>query len=197
MRPVSIVVPVTRPEGARRCFAACHENSGLPKDMYEIVTEEDPERIGLTIMLKRLVEQSSYDLVCFLGDDCVPLPDFLLKAVLAMETLPDGWGLVGLNDQFHGPELATHWLADKRLLPFLGGEFFHTGYRAMYCDNELTERCRAMGRYVWAEEAKIFHDHPAVTGRPLDLSEYPGFAQSVAWKDRFLFHRRRRNRWNG
>jgi len=47
---------------------------------------------------------------------------------------------------------------------YLGGEFFHTGYYHTGCDNELTERCRKIGKYVWCEEAKINHDHPVAKG---------------------------------
>jgi len=43
---------------------------------------------------------------------------------------------------------------------YLQNEFFHTGYFHTGCDNELTERCKKIGKYVWAEEAKVYHDHP-------------------------------------
>ena len=70
--------------------------------------------------------------------------------------------MVGLNDGFWKKgEVATHWLASKKLLPLLDGEFFHTGYHHVGCDNELTERCRNLGRYIWDEHAKIEHSTPA------------------------------------
>ena len=46
----------------------------------------------------------------------------------------------------------------------LDGEFFHTGYKHIGCDNELTERCRMAGKYFWAEDAEVYHDHPVQTG---------------------------------
>jgi 2-polyprenyl-3-methyl-5-hydroxy-6-metoxy-1,4-benzoquinol methylase len=74
-------------------------------------------------------------------------------------------GLIGLNDTLW-PDgmLATHWLASKALLPMLGGEFFHTGYNHLSCDNELTEMCRKAGKYYWCEIAKVVHDHPSAHG---------------------------------
>jgi GT2 family glycosyltransferase len=146
-------------------------------------------------MVKRLVEKSKHDLVCFLGDDTIPQHGFLREALKAMKTLPDGWGLVALNDKVHQGRLATHWLADKRLLPLIGGEFFHTGYSHCFCDSELTLRCHALGRYVFAEKAVIVHDHPVVRGEALDVSEYPGYESERFARDNLLFIRRRRRGW--
>jgi GT2 family glycosyltransferase len=195
IRPVSVIIPVIRPEGAERCRDAIFDNAGIPSDTFEVLALEDKERIGVAKMVAALTEQSSYDLVCFLADDTIPQPDFLLNALLAMDRLPDEWGLVGLNDGFHGEELATHWLADKRLLPLIGGEFFHTGYYHCFTDDELTSRCKALGRYVWAEDAKILHLHPMLSGRSTNREEYPGYITENFMHDQVLFHVRRRNGW--
>jgi hypothetical protein len=53
-------------------------------------------------------------------------------------------------------------MASRSLLPKLGGEFFHTGYSHVGCDNELTARCMKMGKYAWAEEVLVEHRHPAL-----------------------------------
>ena len=68
--------------------------------------------------------------------------------------------MVALNDGMGHGVLATHWLASRKLLPRLG-DFFSSAYRHCYCDNELTERCRQLGRFTYAEHARIVHDHPA------------------------------------
>lgn len=46
----------------------------------------------------------------------------------------------------------------------LGGEFFHTGYHHVACDNELQGMCEKIGKYTWGEKAKLYHDHPVNTG---------------------------------
>lgn len=192
---VSVIIPVIRTEKARRCIEAVERTSnGWP---IEVVSEEDTARIGAPKMVKRLVDRSTGQIVAFFGDDTVPQPGWLTAALRAMETLPDGWGLVGLNDQHHdGNELATHWLADKRLLPMLGGEFFHTGYRHCFCDNELIARCKAAGRYVWAEEARIEHDHPIVRGESMEGTDYEWAYRADNWyHDQRLFKRRQREGW--
>jgi len=103
--------------------------------------------------------------VMFLGDDTIPQKNFLFHAIVAMyKNFPELDGLIGLNDLYWRGEFATHWLASKKLLPMLGGEFFHTGYNHLSCDNELTEMCRKVGKYAWCEVAKVYHDHPGVHG---------------------------------
>jgi len=192
---VSVIIPVIRTEKARRCIEAVERTSnGWP---IEIVSEEDTERIGCPKMVARLVAQSTGQLVAFLGDDTVPLLGWLTAALTAMATLPDDWGMVGLNDQHNdGNLLATHWLADKRLLPMLGGEFFHTGYRHTFCDNELITRCKALGRYVWAADALIEHDHPIVRGESMEGTDYEWAYRADNWyHDQRLFKRRQREGW--
>lgn len=167
-RKVSIIIPVIRPAKAQRCIGFIRENAGVPCSQYEILTEEDTERIGCPKMVKRLTDRAKHEMVMFLGDDTLPQKGFLLNALRAMKRLPDEWGLVGLNDFAHDGDktFSTHWVASKKLLPYLGGEFFCTQYIHCYCDLELTDRCRELGRYTWAKDAQLLHEHP--------MLDYPG-----------------------
>ncbi len=159
----SILIPWIRGKGVRVCIEAVQSNAGIDPGEYEIVEAEDEDRIGLPRMLKKLVGLSRGKRVMFLADDCIPQPDFLRNALSTMEKMQDGWGLVGLNDGFqNGNRVATHFLGDKRLLPLLDGEFFSTAYYHCWADWELTTRCRKLGRYVWAESARIVHNHPGI-----------------------------------
>ena len=163
---VSIIIPTIRRLRGMRAAEAALKHRG--DNEVEILQEFDTARVGAPKMVKRLVEQAKHDLIMFLGDDTVPQKGYMDEALSAMKTLPDGWGLVGMNDQFNdGNHLATHWLADRRLLPLLDGEFFHTGYWHCFCDRELTMRTKEMGRYVYAKNAIVRHDHPMKTGHPL------------------------------
>jgi len=163
---ISIVIPTLgRPEKLKRLAKLIDTHAGYPN--YEVLVENDSfeDRQGAPKMLKRGVDRSTGSLVMFLGNDCVPRPNFLLNALKAMiKNFPDMDGLVGLNDKYWHGEFATHWLASKKLLPMLGGEFFHTGYKHLGCDNELTERCKMISRYIWAEDAVVYHDHPVQSG---------------------------------
>jgi len=189
MAKISVIIPVIRPELARRCIAAVNKN--MNGNQYEIVTEEDTGRIGCPQMVKRLVSKAKYDLILFLGDDTIPCPNFADNALKAMNKLPDGWGLVGLNDGVtNGSIAATHWLADKRLLPLLDGEFFYTGYKHTYCDVELLSRCRRMGRYIWEKDARLTHDHPIFKGEELKGDYAKIYSKECVEHDRTLYWKR-------
>jgi hypothetical protein len=126
---------------------------------FEVIVEKDSfeNNLGVTKTFKNGVAKSKGSLVMYMGDKDIPQPNFLILAVLKMiKEFPDMDGLVGLNDlHWLRGEIATHFLASKLLLPYLDGEFFHTGYYHCGCDNELTGRCRKINKYVWCEEAKI------------------------------------------
>lgn len=191
---ISIIIPVVRRDRIEQLISTITLNAGIYD--YEIETEEDIKRIGCPKMVKRLVEKSKGEMVCFLGDDTVPQPGFLLNALTAMSGLLDGWGLVGLNDEHqNGNKLATHWLADKRLLPLLDGEFFHTGYKHTRCDRELTVRCQQMGRYVWAKDAVVKHEHPAFGSGKFDEDYERVYSKEYIEHDKWLFRRRAQNNW--
>lgn len=153
---ISIIVPVIRPENTKRLFEAIDKHSDGIR--YEIVTDEDTERIGCPRMVEKLVVRTNYDWVMFLGDDTIPQFGFMSEAVKQIDNLSCGWGMIGLNDQlWDGNIVATHWLCHKNVLDLTGGQFFHTGYRHTMCDRELTDIAQEHGCYIWATEAKIEH----------------------------------------
>lgn len=200
MLNVSIIIPVIRPDKAERCIAAIHKNAGLPEDAYEIVTEVDKNRIGCPKMVKRLTDRAKANLICFLGDDTIPQENFLQNAVRAMRFMPedpkDGvrWGLVSFNDNVNTARTAAHWLGHRRLLEAIGGEFFHTGYKHSFCDDELMIRAQQMGRYIYAFDAILQHDHPAAVKDGL-VDEHREAPNAAYKEDHALFQNRLANNW--
>lgn len=188
-RLISIIIPVVRPELVPRCIDAIRKSgSGLD---YEIITELDRDFIGCPLMVKKMVKECKGEYVLFLGDDTIPQPNFLDEAWSKMGTFDDGIGLVALNDGTGRKLLATHWLASKKLLPLIGGEFFHTGYHHTYCDNELSLRTQLLNKYVYAEKSVIEHDNPILKhDRPLD--EHYKRAYSQQDNDKRLFEDRKK-----
>lgn len=188
---VDIIIPYLNKELSERCISAILENSGVPQDQYTITSEFDSEKIGCPKMVKKLVDGSSNNLVMFLGEDTIPQKDFLKNALSAMEKLPDGWGLVSINDEVQdGNVFATHWLADKRLLPLIGGEFFCTEYEHNFCDSELSLRCRLIGRYIFAKDSVVEHNYykPDFGVFNKDTDGRPTSARDMT--DRSVFERR-------
>lgn len=188
---VSIIIPVIRPEKAQRCIDAINRHaSGC-----EIIPLEDTERIGCPKMVEVLTGMARHDWVMFLGDDTIPQPGFLDAAVRAAETLPDGWGVVGLNTQ-PGNDRA-HFMANKRMLAHIpGGAFMSTEYQHCFGDNELKDIAQEMGRWVFAEDAKLQHDHP-LTGGEDDADYSRVYQQAVYNQDWLTYCRRKRQRYGG
>jgi hypothetical protein len=162
---VSIIIPVIRQEGAKRCIQAIKQNAGVPDEQFEILTAFDLDKVGCPGMVKKLTDMANFNTVMFLGDDTIPEKDFLKHAIDAMETLPDGWGVVGLNTQDirdlkNGNPIA-HWMAHKKMLDHIpGGYFFSTEYKHCWCDNELKDIAEEMGRWVRAKKSRVLHNHP-------------------------------------
>ncbi|MFP5223106.1 MAG: hypothetical protein ACLGSA_12520 [Acidobacteriota bacterium] len=191
---VSIIIPVIRTEKAKRCVEAITNSIGDGTNV-EILAVEDADGIGCPRMVAKLAAMAQGEHVLFLGDDTIPQPGFLHAALAAMSTLPDGWGLVCLNDGVHHGNFATHWLASKKLLEHLpGGEFFHTGYRHGFCDRELTDVARELGRYVYAPESYIIHDHPHITGEQPDEHYQRVYSRENFGHDQRLYWERKRER---
>lgn len=192
-KDVSVILPYIRPEGAERCLAALREYAPA----VEVVAEYDPDRIGVARMIAKLTAKTTRPIVCFLADDTVPHAGFLEEALAAMETLPGGWGVVGLASEVGDKAKAVHWMAHKDVLPLLDGEFHYTGYRHCFGSDEMIDRALEMGRYVKARRARFTHDNPVLTGKDFShdrlLSDVYGKGGS-RWEDQRLFWRRKRAR---
>lgn len=168
---VSIIIPVIRPQNIKNLVKLIKENAGVSKDSYEILIEEDKDKIGAPKMVKKLVDKSKNDLIMFLGDDCEPLPNFLLHALETMKSFQGEWGLVGLYDvERPGDHSPAHWLAHKKLLKF-SGDFFYTGYIHQYCDNELCLWANSLNRYKLNKLAKVNHKHPGFKNKDKTFME--------------------------
>ena len=189
---ISICIPTIRPQNIPGLLKTIVEMTGISKSEYEINWVEDVSREGCPKTLKKLVDESNGDMICFIGDDTMPEPDFLRHALETMATLPDGWGVVGLNSQ--ESKHAGHFLADKRMLPFLDGEFFCTEYWHCFCDHELTDIAMELGRYAFSEESVLTHVHPAFKRAETDDDYNRVYSPEYYDHDRTVYYQRKRTR---
>jgi len=171
-----------------RCIDAVMANCGIDLNQIEILAEQDSQRIGAPKMVKNLTDKSHGQMVCFLGDDCIPQKDWLKYALMAMETLPDGWGLVGLDDNIRKP--GTIKAAEPPIVII-------TTNRTREIHDALKRRCL----YHWvdypnaAQELEIIRRKvPGCNAalsqqvvayvqklRTLDLFKSPGVAETIDW----------------
>jgi glycosyltransferase involved in cell wall biosynthesis len=169
---VNIVIPTLgRPDKLNRCLQAIRENAEYENYTVRVMPDDPDQPLGVPRLLRQAT-LLDYAWLMYLGNDCAPEKGFLREAVYSMlRHFPDGSGLIGLNDGYWNGEVATHWLAGPGLHGALGGEYFHEGYHHVGCDNELTERCRQMGKYHWEPRAVVHHDHPVLTGQPVEQAD--------------------------
>lgn len=181
---LSIIIPVIRIKNIDTLLMSVQNAISIE---HEIIWEEDTERIGTPLMVKRLTAKASGEWICFLGDDTIP-DVHCLDIALEYAKANDLW-LVGLNDQHS--QKATHWIANRELLNHLdNNEFFYTQYFHNFCDDELRHRAQRLGKYGWCEAAKLTHNHPAFGTASMD-EDYERVQNPSRWNyDKALFQSR-------
>ena len=196
-KQVSIIVPVIHKESAAICKAACERYSGNFK--IELLFEEDVDGIGCPKMVRKLVDKSRYENIMFIGDDTIPTEGFLDEAFAALQTDTNGRGVVFVHDGISENRIwHCHFLASKGILPYLGGEFFHTGYSHSFCDEELAARSAELGLYTYTQKSIVLHNHPSILR---DKEAYFNSSYGKAYlperflRDKILFGKRRANKW--
>ena len=106
---ISVIIPVVRPESALDCITSVKKH--LPN--AEIISMNDTDGIGCPAMVEMLTKKATRDWILFLGDDTEVEEGFEQALEEAIKTLPDEWGVVGINTQ---PEnYLAHWLAHKKM----------------------------------------------------------------------------------
>jgi hypothetical protein len=159
---LSIIIPWVRKEKKEACIKAikAHATSNI---IYEIIEEEDTERIGCPKMLAKLVEKAEHEYIMFLGEDTIPQAGFMQAAFEAMRKIPGGKGVVGLNTQHLGTHgnYKAHFMAHKEFRNNIpGGDFFNTGYIHCYGDDELYDIATYFDQWQPCHQPQLLHDHP-------------------------------------
>lgn len=185
---VSVIIPVVRPEKAERCIESIKR--WAPE--VTIITEVDTEGIGCPRMVEKLTARTTRQIIVFLGDDTIVTEGAFQKALAVMRELPDQWGVVGFNTT-PGNDRA-HWMADRRILKHIpGGSFFSTEYSHCWGDDELKDIAREQGKWGYADDAVIEHDHP-INGGEYDEFYVKAYPNGKAMADRATYIRRKRER---
>ena len=184
----SVLLATTgRPEMALRCVEGIRETA-----VVEIVASVDadpktarllaplvdtlcvcPDYRGCSRAWNDALREATGENLVLAGDDLIWDEGWLENALAHLSELPDGWGVVGFNDgHTNGEDYSTHYLVSRRFITeVLGGVIAWECYRHSFNDVEMTERAKAAGRYVWAEDAHVHHDHWLFGDRPQDATD--------------------------
>jgi hypothetical protein len=80
---------------------------------------------------------------------------------------PETDGILHYNDGHRGEELMSITVIGKAWYDrFL--YVYHPDYRSLFCDNEMMEVGKALGKYRYLPDCLIEHLHPYFTGAPMD-----------------------------
>lgn len=197
---VSVLFPTTgRPDRAVECLRGLRETTADFDVEVIAAVDRDPEtakRIAPLVDVMNVAPDyrgcsrawndalalAHGDPIVFAADDLVWGDDWLVEALLKLIELPDGWGLVGFNDgHWNGEELSTHYLMSRRfIIEVLGGVVAWDFYRHSFNDVEVNERAKAAGRFKWAENAHVRHEHWTYGDRPQDETDARTLAEHAA-----------------
>jgi hypothetical protein len=190
MRGVSIVIPYIRPDLIEKARQLAVDNADYAP--IQIVSERDTEFRGVFTMLNYLIAKTKYDFVFPMCEESEAQPGYLREAMTTMGDFPGGWGLVLLSRGVHlapGRVVTGPKVMSKKLLPYLGGPFYHEGYKHSRGDWELVERAALLKRYALCNSGVVLH-----TNRKDEHYE-KHYRTSWVEHDRALFKERKGGGW--
>lgn len=184
---ISILVPTLgRPEGLQRLKDSI-EALNYPKELLEVLIEEDEPRIGVPQRLVSLLRQATGDFACYMANDTEFTPDALLHALKThFET---GARLVSFNtgDFSDKGNICEHFIIRSDLVHELG-EVFDTRFNHVGVDTLLWSKCKQKHDAFRSEKAIVKHHHfsrPGCEDMFDEVNEWAWNKEAVA-KDRAM-----------
>ncbi len=205
MAAVAILIPLMRPQN----LASVVDSISASTDDYHVVVmaatgpcadaarslpvtlvEDDggtwPQRIN------RGYKATTEPFICTGADDTWFMPGWFEAALIAMNALPNGSGVVGLNDCYN--PVGNHFLMARDYVETLGGVMNEPGvavcelYEHQYCDDDIRATANFHGRWAMAMDAKIDHRHVGRGMAPMD--EIYQIGEATAAQGYAIFHGR-------
>ena len=104
-----------------------------------------------------------WDIVVLVSDDMVPQVrgyDDVIRTQMTSR-FPDRNGLLWFNDGCQGSNLNTLSIYGRAFYESMG-HLYHPEYKSLFCDTELTDRCRTdlASRCAYIPSCIIRHEHP-------------------------------------
>lgn len=145
------------------CAEACRT---LPVTLIDDGGGTWPERINRGV-------RESTEPYCFTGaDDLLFHPGWFGAAMAVMDTIPGG-GVIAVNDLMN--KAGVHFLLSREYINALGGSMadppgvaMHEGFRHSYCDDFARKCAQHRGRWGFAEDSIVEHQHAGCGKAPMD-----------------------------
>ena len=104
-----------------------------------------------------------WDIVVLVSDDMIPRIegwDDIIRSHMKVY-FPDTMGILWFNDGFQGDKLNTLCIYGRKMYEYLG-HIYQPEYKSLFCDTELTDRCRDdLAPYCkYISYCIIRHEHP-------------------------------------
>tara|TARA_R110002020_G_scaffold123525_2_gene280128 strand:+ start:8170 stop:8877 length:708 start_codon:yes stop_codon:yes gene_type:complete len=160
---------------------------------WTYICDYSPTRRGALWSWNHGLSQASGDMFFPSGDDQYFHPNWLDIALEWHEKYLNGYGMVTLNDKiWDGNVLGVAPFYDRQFcIDHLGGVCTYPAYNYFYVDNELNERAKLAGRYIWCPDSIVEHIHPARGKRPRDFLDNERDAHNFGAVDRAIFEKRK------
>ena len=136
------------------------------------------------------VSQSNYLMTG--ADDIWFLPGWFEAALLTMNSLPNGSGVIGINDCYN--PIGNHFLMSKDYIETFGGAMNEPGvpvctaYQHQYADDDLRATAKFHGRWAMSMDSKIEHRH--VGAGKADMDETYRIGEATAGQGYAIVHSR-------
>lgn len=182
--PVECIVV---PNGGYEWFSWEHTISDMPFWCRTIVRTKDT---GAIAAWNAGLEASDGEYIVMAADDLVFHESWLTEALGCLRNLPDGIGVVGFNDLHNGECHQTHFLLHRKfIVDCMGGVLCVPIYHHFQVDSEIIARATSAGRYAYAANAIVQHDHWVNSRRPLD--QWDESVRQYFQEDEELFAKRK------
>jgi len=162
-------------------------------DNWNYTIDYSFERRGALWSWNHGLSLSTGEIIFPAGDDSIFYKSWLDNALAYHEEFLNGYGMVALNDMiWNGNILGTTLMFDRKFcVDYLGGVCAYPEYNYFYIDNELNERAKLAGRFIWCRESIVEHIHPDVGKRPRDMLDMERNEKQYNIIDKQIFESRK------
>jgi hypothetical protein len=135
----------------------------------------------------------AWDIVVLVSDDMIPQImgwDDVIRSHM-MSRFPDTNGILWFNDGHQGDKLNTLSIYGRRMYEEFG-YLYQPDYKSLFCDTELTDRCRTdlKDRCLYVPYCIIRHEHPG-TGYAQNNDALYQHNNRFWWEDMMTYIRRK------